>query len=200
MSGDTHAAVGAATALMIAGTVASNLMYSSKDSMIVGAGVAAIGAIFADLDSAKSKGNQLLNKVLITGISIIVLLFLGHALGLLNLKGAFKMTESLAAAILFLGIALIARTRPHREMTHSFTMMAITTLCVYCMFSNSFWIWYAIGYVSHLIIDYPNDKGECLLWPLPKRYCLHLCSANGTVNTTLKWLATVVIGVCLVVF
>jgi inner membrane protein len=192
MSGDTHAAVGAASALAIASTAGSSFMLGSIEPMIVCTGVAAIGALFPDLDVKNSKGNKILNKVLWTLIPIAVVMLIAQYLGWVKFKGSVRSQEQLVAAVIFLGIAVWAKTRPHREATHSLVMMLVTTALVYVAFNNNYYMWYGIGYASHLFIDYFNTKGESIIWPAPGKFCLGLCTASGIVNKVLKYLGIAV--------
>lgn len=44
---------------------------------------------------------------------------------------------------------------------------------------------FVIGYLSHLVIDLLNNKGEQLFYPLPNRYCVELVPVSGKVNDVL---------------
>lgn len=198
MSGDTHAAVGAAVSGVVAVSL-SNLLSipTSKESLFIGMVIGAVGGLFPDLDSRKSKGNKLLNKALLVIIPIVLCLCILIYLGKFKFNDLGISTEQLISSVVFLGIAIFARTRPHREFTHSFLVCAVTTACVYVCINSTAWIWFGVGYLSHLAIDYPNEKGESLLWPLPSKFCLHLCSSSGIANKVCRYagllLATVII-------
>ena len=45
--------------------------------------------------------------------------------------------------------------------------------------------YFAVGFLSHLVLDVMNRKPEKLLWPWKKGFCLGLCSARGVVNRAL---------------
>ncbi len=45
---------------------------------------------------------------------------------------------------------------------------------------------FLIGYGTHIILDFFNKGGMCLFWPIRKRFCLGICSANKTANAVLE--------------
>lgn len=191
MSGDTHSAVAAATALTCAATVGSSAMIGSNESVLAGVCVAVLAGLFPDLDYRQSKGAKLLDKVILIVIPalFIEMLITNKSKAVI---GSVQSVQQIVALAALLVLAFIARTRPHREITHSIVAALTTTLLVYTAFFNNFWVWWLIGYASHLFVDYFNTKGEALLWPINKRYCLKMCSANGTVNNVLKYTSAVV--------
>lgn len=188
MSGDTHAAVAASTALACAATIASPLMIGSGEAVLAGTFVAVLGGLFPDLDQRNSKGSKILDKIVLVGIPG---LFLELLISNKFVIGGLKCTPQIIAMMLLLGVSFLAKTRPHREATHSLLAMLVTTLLVYTAFINNFWVWWGIGYASHLFVDYFNTKGEAILFPQPGRYCLKLCSANGIVNKVLKYIGLI---------
>lgn len=182
MSGDTHATVGVATAL-----VSCVLNPWMTGSVGVGVVAAVVGALYPDLDSGKSKGNKLMNKVL------VYLVPAGLLVGFANRLGFVKMeVGKLAALIVLLLFGLFVRTRPHRELSHSLAALVGTTILVAFGTGGQVWVWYGIGYLSHLLIDLLNKKGESLLWPLPEKFNLNLCSSSGVVNQLMRYVAVVI--------
>lgn len=182
MEGKTHASVGAA-----AGLLSSCVMpvACTKGEMFVGIGASIVGALFADLDVKHSQGGKLLNKFLTAVIPMAVILALGGAAGIFDFSKVTINVRHAAAFLVFIGIALYAETRPHREFTHSIFILSCTTACVYFFMPGSVWVWYSAGYLSHLLVDCLNTKGESLLWPLPGKFCLKLCKADGVTNRVL---------------
>ena len=80
----------------------------------------------------------------------------------------------------------------HRGITHSFASSMFTTLCVWVFGRTAAIMWF-VGYLSHLVIDYLNTKGEQLFWPMPNRFCLKLCIANSPVSRFLFYLGALVV-------
>lgn len=196
MEGKTHASVGVAVGL--ATSLVLPMGPDRYESVLVGAGAAAVGALFADLDLDQSNGSKMLNKVLTIVIPTAVILVVLAVTGLIDLtKMKFKAEQLIAFGVL-LGVGIFSRTRPHREFTHSILAMVLTTGCVAMAEQGELWKWFAVGYTSHLGIDLLNTKGESLLWPLESKFCLGLCRANGVVNDVLYY-AGMIVGILVIV-
>ncbi len=196
MSGDTHAAVGVATAL----TGCALFPYLASGGVLTvatGTLVCIAGAWFPDLDLGRSKGSKAMNKLLTILIPMLVLVLGGQSVGLWKLEQFGVRGTSLLFFCILLLIGVWSRTRPHREFTHSFLALVGTTLLVGLIFGKELWVWYGIGYLSHLLIDLLNGKGEALLWPMGERFCFKMCSASGVVNQILKYVAMAVIALAL---
>ena len=98
--------------------------------------------------------------------------------------------KELLVCIGLLVFIIAGKRSSHRGITHSFVSCLFTTLCILAIGKAEGFMW-AIGYLSHLMIDYPNNKGEELLWPKKDRYCLKLCKSDGLVNRILLWFGLV---------
>lgn len=197
MSGDTHAAAGAAVGLALCVSLPA-IAVGSTSQMICCVGAAVIGALCPDLDVDKSKGNKIMDKALLIGIPAAVLLYFimkrtGRSLSSINVDA-----EQIVMLLLFLGLCLFFRTRPHREASHSLLMMAVTTLCVYSFAGSNLWLWFGSGYLSHLLLDYFNTKGESLIWPMPGKFCLGLVTASGTADKVVKYACYLAVALLLV--
>lgn len=191
MSGDTHAAVGAATAL-VSCVLHPVMMAGQPINVVVGTAAAIVGALFPDLDSGKSKGNKLMNKVLVYLVPATVLLLGADWLGLFSIRYFGFSLHGIGMLGLLILFGLFVRTRPHRELSHSLLSLVGTTVLVALGVGGQMWVWYGIGYLSHLLADLLNRKGESLLWPLPEKFHLNLCSSSGVVNQMMRYVAIVV--------
>lgn len=185
MSGDTHAAVGIAVG-SLALSVAPPAISGTVTGIAITLVASIIGALFPDLDLANSKGSLMLNKALKFIVPVLVLGFLGIRFGLIKRQRVGFSTVSLVAFCIFLLVGFFARTRPHREFTHSLLVLFGTTILIGLAFGSSVGVWYALGYASHLGIDLLNNKGESLLWPSKFKLCFKLCTARGTANSIIK--------------
>lgn len=67
---------------------------------------------------------------------------------------------------------------------HSFTALVILTIIVDFIFHDAT-LPFAIGMLSHILLDLLNMKKVQLFYPLKNKFGLKLCSANGTVNTVI---------------
>lgn len=187
MTGTTHAVVGAATALATACLVSGSLSVEAGTGIAV-AGMA--GGVLADIDVKQSKAATWTRYgIAICVIGLVVTIVTGS-------KVRFN-AATLGGLALFVALAIWGMQSPHREKTHSLVFAIGFSVAIY-LAGGYAWA-FGLGYLSHLAIDFPNKKGECLLWPLPKRFCLGLCGANGIVSKCLCALGCVVCAACLIV-
>ena len=196
MDGRTHASVGVATGLLLSCTVP---IASSYEQLAIGIGASIVGSLFADLDIEQSLGGKSLRKFLSFAVPIVSILFLGKVLGFIDFSKSGIKTEQILAMLLFVGIGIYARSRPHREFTHSIFILYCTTACVYCFMWSYVWPWYLAGYLSHLVIDILNTKGESILWSLPPKFSLRLCKADGITNKVL-FFAGIIASIAVIAF
>lgn len=175
MLGNTHAAVGAASGLIVLGGLASH----SPVALVTGATLGAIGGLMPDLDSKHAKA---------VGLSSVLYLALQGAAR--NLTSSLAMSTTIAGLIALIVLVVIGLKSNHRGFTHSILALALFST-VTCLILGETWKWFAIGYASHLVIDLLNKKGESLLFPLTTKVCLNLCKADGITNKVLGSLATV---------
>ncbi len=181
MLGKTHAAAGVATALLF-----------SNSTGIVGVGLSAafgcIGALLPDVDSKNSIANKKLDFVIkvtaLASVAIAALLFIVHGRSM-EVASANKINSSalvkVIAFISLLCISFIGSKTPHRSFTHSLEFTALTTLCVYFIYSKAA-LPFAIGILSHLALDLLNKKKLSLVWCLRIRAGFGLVPANGQTN------------------
>jgi len=85
--------------------------------------------------------------------------------------------SSLIGAGIFIVLTIIGETSNHLDKTHSLLALLLFTLSV-CIIDFDIGIAFAIGYVSHLFIDFFNKKDICLFYPLKKGFCLKICYAD----------------------
>ena len=188
MTGKTHAAVGAGAALLGASLLGS-------DAVVMSACLGAIGGLLPDVDSKRSKAHQLSVRIVLGSVFGFCLLF-----GIQKFT-SYEVVNSIGIDTI-IGIAgfvtalLVGGRAPHRGMTHSFVFAAILSIAVMLVFKSAAF-YFIIGYLSHLLIDTLNTKGEQLLWPLPRRFCFGLCKANGLADTVCYWLGMAACGVFL---
>lgn len=174
MDGRTHAALGAATALVV-------IRPTKPEDLIATAAVGAFAGILPDVDISGSKVSRVIRSI-IGGFISIVAFFIIQAqvtgttvIDSINKSGFATNIIGLAILIAF---SFYGASQPHRGFTHSFVAAAIASFSAYLIFAKLLPA-FIVGYLSHLGIDYFNKKGEQFLWPLEDRRCLGLCTANG---------------------
>lgn len=188
MSGDTHAAFGAALSLGTATMMPSIIPGSGVESLVMGTLFAITGSLFADVDIKGSKANKALGLLGVVGGIFSITLLLA-SMSSKAIKSVFHALSpvTILFIIILLALASWGSTRPHREATHSVVYCIVTSVCVAFSFSFIYGIWFAIGYASHILIDLLNTKNENLAWPMGGKFCLGLCSASGIANRVLKY-------------
>ena len=95
-----------------------------------------------------------------------------------------KTLSFILGIIAFLAVCIYGITKPHRSFMHSFTALFILTIIVDFIFHDAA-LPFAIGILSHILLDLLNMKKVQLFYPFKKRFGFKLCSANGMVNMVL---------------
>jgi len=193
LEGRTHAVVGVASA-MACSLALPCLWPDGYGGLTFCIGASVVGALFADLDISNSKGSGVLRSVLCAVVPAAV--FLSVA-GMAGWGGFWALCRKAVPWAVLLGVAVFAGLRPHREFSHSFFSLAVASACVFFGAGGSLWAWFSVGYLSHLLADLLNYRGESLLWPFGGKFCLGLCSSDGAVSRALFYLCS---AVCMVVF
>ena len=177
MLGNTHAAVGAASGLIVLGGTVAH----SPVALVAGATLGAIGGLMTeiDLDSKHAKA--------VVFSSVLYLALQGAAR---NLTSSLAMSTTIAGLIALTVLVVLGLNSNHRGFTHSILALVLFSTAAYAVVGNSS-TWFAIGYASHLVIDLFNKKGESLLFPINVKVCFNLCAADGITDKLLGSLATV---------
>lgn len=185
MLGRTHFFIGTAAALAV-------LQPQTVPALVAGAGAAAIGGLISDIDVGTSQAHRDADKIITATVAVAVLTILAEYK--LNL-GIYRLLAGTAA---FLLICAYGKQQPHRSFMHSFAALALLTACVDIIYPDVS-AYFAVGFLSHLVLDFFNRKPEKLFWPWKKGFCLGLCSARGLVNRALLGCGMVFLAVILVI-
>lgn len=177
----THMAVGVTAALAL-------VHPHSTSELLLGAGAAVIGAVISDIDSDSSETHRDANIVVGVAMAAIIALIAVESIGHFGLYRKILAQTSIMrvipAAAVLLGICAFGKEQPHRSFMHSVLALALMTCCVHIILPLAA-PYYAAAFASHLLIDFLNRKGERLLYPYPKGFCLHLCASDGWINSVL---------------
>lgn len=184
MLGRTHFFIGTAAALAV-------LQPQTVPALVAGAGAAAIGGLISDIDVGTSQAHRDADKIITATVAVAVLTILAEYK--LNL-GIYRRLTGTAA---FLLICAYGKQQPHRSFMHSFAALALLTACVDIIYPDAS-AYFAVGFLSHLVLDFFNRKPEKLFWPWKKGFCLGFCSARGLVNRALLGCGMVSLAVVLV--
>lgn len=190
MKGRTHLAVGVASSLFVAPHLTGVFTGFNLNvtSVLLGVSVAGVGALLPDIDIKGSDARRGLTKILSSIALLIVFGFiLRNNMIMSDIKGpldAMKGSVNVVGLVLFVVSLVFGFFSNHRSYTHSLLGFAVFSYSVYLLLGG-FWVWFAIGYLSHILIDLFNCKGERLLFPLEKSFCLNLCSSDGLADSLL---------------
>ena len=189
MLGKTHMAVG----------IAAGIAIFQPDSVMTAAvctAGTALGALIPDIDVGHSKSRNKVESIIGLVILITVTLatieaafHIGIYRQLMSNSSVVRILSGFAVFLIACGYGL---KTSHRSFMHSFMAGAILTVCVYIIFPMLA-EYFAVGFCSHLIIDLLNHRGEQLLFPCKKRFCLDIASSHGLINEVLFAMADVII-------
>lgn len=176
MMGKTHLTMGMASALVM-----TNPQTIQECFVAIAGG--AIGGIICDIDILdndyeKDVWNVQLIATGITAIGLIADFLLKNGICEYILE---NRESSLRGGILFAVLWIIGVKSKHRSFTHSFLALVLFSAVlglIYPPIVNSF----AIGFLSHLILDLLNKKKIRLFYPMDFGLCFGLCYADGIAN------------------
>lgn len=186
MDGKTHAAVGVAAAFLF-------VQPKAPTDLVIAAGVGAFAGILPDIDIKRSEVATLMKKVVavfIVGMTLLIVQQEFTGLTITQRLNQYGIGGSVVGLAILIAFCAYGSTQSHRGFTHSLAALAVMTINSYFLFGG-FLPAFVVGYLSHLVADIFNTKGEQFLWPLPQRYRLSLCASNKTAALTLRMVAYV---------
>lgn len=192
MTGRTHSFAAVAAAVTI-------MQPSKPITILFGASLACLGGLTPDVDLFQSKLGQKISKLIVITFSTVMILSLIKQCFDFDVVAYFSLSEVFDSifrgVVLFLLLCFIGLSTKHRSFTHSILGGTLFIFCIYMAFPK-YYMYYLIGFVSHLILDLLNKKGLQLFFPLEKKVCISLCKAsNPYVNGVL-----IIISSLLVIF
>jgi inner membrane protein len=201
MTGKTHMAVGLAAS--------SLLLQHPENRMELGVflGFAVIGSLMPDVDQKQSILGHFINVVMISLLAALIVLKL---IGFLPQYTTFiqnnsflnvvfqAVTENVSdlsnlytiiGCILIIINVIAARITGHRHFAHSFLGLISFSIGIFMLFGMGILKPFFIGYISHMIIDLFNHKGEKLFFPSKFGICFNLVRTGGMVDHALAFIA-----------
>ena len=182
MMGKTHLTMGiAVTALAFHPTDIASWLLT-----IVGG---AVGGTVADIDSVKTdyKHDALIGQALavfILGASLLI--DYGKDIGILSSIAIRNSGFVIVGGVVYLILYIVGFFSRHRTFTHSLFALALFSFSVY-LICPSIATFYAVGYLSHLVLDILNKKTIPLFFPVGKGFCLGWFYANKIANKCFFW-------------
>lgn len=191
MTGKTHAMVGAACATTMACIPSMSMPLVS--AMFCGA----LGGVLPDVDIKQSKAGKYAKRVAVWAcISVLAFVaFMQRGIAPANLLSGHSLrvcARVLVSIGMLVCLWLAGIQCGHRSVTHSLFAL-VWVMLASALLGTEIALCVCIGYASHLAIDLLNKKGEQLLFPLEKRYCIGVCSANGKVDQILRLIGGILI-------
>ncbi len=188
MLGKTHLAVGVASALAVVKPETIPLVITT-----VGAG--ALGGIIPDIDvdtTDAHEGATFVTVASVLAIGAVAALDKLYGTGIVNrLMSDQNRWRTILAGLGFIGVCAVGKGTRHRSFMHSFLALAILSALIGILLPQAM-MGFAVGYASHLVIDILNRKGEQLLFPIQKRFCLDVCDSNGVINKLLFYVGVAI--------
>lgn len=180
MMGETHVAVGAAAAVAIA-------CPTSIGECLAAAAIGALGGVVCDLDVRTSRVRR---DALRARVAVLVFITVALAFGVLT-RGVFGETLTMsvpvcivAGVIVLVATGVFARRSGHRAFSHSLMALVLYSVGV-GLLSVELVGPFAVGFLSHLVLDMLNKQPVRALYPMGKGFSLGLCRAGGLVNRML---------------
>lgn len=191
MTGKTHCITAVAAAITI-------IQPHKPEVILLGSSLAFLGGLTPDVDLYQSKLGRKVSKFMISIFSVLLLLLLLKQSFQFDLSTYLPVSDLLNSIpqgpLLFILLCSMGLNTKHRTFTHSIFGSILFTLCIYLTFPP-YWIYFLIGYSSHLILDFLNKEGMELLFPIGRKFSIPLFkSKNAYANTLI-----VSVSVCLLV-
>lgn len=178
MLGKTHMAVGVTASMLL-------FQPNTLPELIFGAGAAAIGSVISDIDCSSSESSRRADKIIFAAETIVIGIAAVEAHWHIGLYQKLMSNSSVSRIILacaaFLAICAYGKKTPHRSFMHSFLAGGLLSSSV-AVFLPMLVPYFGAAFLSHLILDLLNRKGEQLFYPYQKRFSLGICSASGLIN------------------
>ena len=194
MLGKTHLAVGTAVVLTI-------FRPNTIPKLVLGLGVAVVGAVISDIDVGTSESSRDANKVIGMAIATVLTLFCLEYffhIGLLRRIQKYSgFMQAGIATMLFILVCAYGKSTPHRSFMHSILALGIFSVLIWLILPMVM-PYFSVAFLSHLITDLFNFKKVRLLYPLPSGVCFKLFHAKGAANTVLFSVGMVVTVIVLI--
>lgn len=181
MLGKTHAVVGVTTGLLV-------MQPKNLTELVAGTAGALIGSVISDIDVGTSGSHRDANKMIAIMVSAVVAVGVADHIWKIGIYSRMIQHTSLVRIWLsvqaFLTLCAIGMKSRHRTFMHSFLAMALLSGCLW-LFLPAAAGYFAVGFATHLFLDFFNKKGERLFFPAKKYVGIRILSSSGLVNDVL---------------
>lgn len=192
MNAKTHMAVGAASAATIC-LLTNNTEIANVTPAIC---MSIFASLVPDVDANdESKFKNLFEKFLKIVIVFAIIIYLYSLYNHIQIKDLttelFKSQFMIGLGI-FAIVCLIGYFTSHRSFTHSIIAIPIFSIGIYIIFGKELTIFYAIGMLSHDLIDCLNKESIKLFFPLQFDCSLYKCEASSGTASAIGILFTII--------
>lgn len=181
MLGKTHAVVGVTAGLLV-------MQPSNAMELLLGTAAALTGSVISDIDVGTSGSHRDAGKMIALIVSTVVAAGVIDHIWNIGIYSRMIQHTNLVriwlAVQAFLTICVFGMKSRHRTFMHSFLAMALLSLCLW-LFLPGAAEYFAVGFLTHLLLDFFNKKGEQLFYPVKKFCGIRLLSSSGLVNDVL---------------
>lgn len=158
----------------------------------------ALGGIISDVDARSNPHckDALYGRLVAIGIALIALVvdwFTKSGI-IQSIISPERRIMAIIGAIVFAALVVIGAFQEHRGFTHSL-LYAVLTSAVMLLIHVPIGISFAIGMLTHLLLDCLNKKPIRLFFPAAKGVCFNLCYADKAANKVF-----LILGILLIAF
>ena len=184
MMSKTHLTVGIAAALAAAPATTEGLFYA-----LIGG---SIGSMICDIDRS-SEGTVrdagvgwLITAVISVAAWLKENVFSGIGF---TYRDLLSNPWQLVCVVFLIGLFLFAISGAHRGFSHSFLMLFCSFFFIFFI-SRRASLFYAIAFLTHILLDILNKRPVRVLYPMKKGFCLYWFYCDGTANNILMLAGT----------
>lgn len=179
MMSKTHLSIGIAAALAAAPATSEGLFYA-----LIGGSV---GSMICDIDRS-SEGTVRDAGVgwLITAVVSIAAWMKENIFSGIGFTYRDLLSDPwrLICLVFLIGLLLFAISGAHRGFSHSLLMLVCSFFFIFFI-SRRASLFYAIAFLTHIILDVLNKRPVRVLYPMKKGFCLYWFYCDGTANSIL---------------
>lgn len=192
MQANVHMIIGATTATSIC-LLTQNV---EPKVLIPSTAIAMFGAIVSDVDAEKrSKFKSMFEKF----IKILILIGIGTWIYMHVTQTSFDVIKSfilqskiLVGISIFTIVCLIGYFTKHRTFTHWLIAIPIFSIGICLVFGFKLTIFFALGMLSHDLIDCLNKEEIQLFYPIKKNCTLYKCESESGTSTAIGFVFWVI--------
>ncbi|WP_347711349.1 metal-dependent hydrolase [Olsenella uli] len=188
MVGRTHIAAGVAASLAL--VPLSGGPVACLPAVIGGA----LGGLACDTDVGSSEGSRQLRRAWVALAAIVAAsLVVDRALdaGVCAYALRHLGMEQLAGMALLVAVLACGRASGHRGFSHSLLGLVVAVAAVRLAYPPLV-TYFAMGYVSHVLLDLLNKRPVRLFWPVGRGVSLGACKTGGVLDNVLCALGVLV--------